>query len=160
VNSPKAGGRHAHVPGPRELRKPSAAEATTAWRSTLSKFAQLTNANFRIIQAPGIVAITDELIHDTRVIPIEPVGRTPLSPAIRLYMGDARGHWEGATLVVETTNLKASTRGSTPGLRLVELNGGLVGAQSAGRASVVLLFQNGDTGLAIGVKRPLQEIVE
>ena len=43
-----------------------------------------------------------------------------LSENIRMYMGDARGHWEGTTLVVETTNLKANTRGSSPGLRLIE----------------------------------------
>jgi hypothetical protein len=83
-------------------------------------FPAVYNANFRITQAPGIVAITYELIHDTRIIPIDASPRAPLSPAIRLYMGDARGRWEGATLVVETTNLKANTRGSSPGLRLVE----------------------------------------
>src|SRR5918993_2941238 len=80
------------------------------------------NANFRIVQAPGVVAITYELIHDTRVIPIDPSPQrsASLSPAIRTYMGNARGHWEGSTLVVETTNLKANTRGSSPGLRLIE----------------------------------------
>src|SRR5687767_11555747 len=95
-------------------------------------FPAVYNANFRIIQAPGVVAITYELIHDTRVIPIDPpaaaeasVGKSPqrqpaVSPAIRTYMGSARGHWEGSTLVVETTNLKANTRGSSPALRLVE----------------------------------------
>ena len=83
-------------------------------------FPAVYNANFRITQAPGIVAITYELIHDTRIIPIDASAKTPLSPAIRLYMGDARGRWEGTTLVVETTNLKANTRGSSPGLRLVE----------------------------------------
>jgi hypothetical protein len=83
-------------------------------------FPAVYNANFRITQAPGIVAITYELIHDTRIIPIDASPKSPLSPAIRLYMGDARGHWEGTTLVVETTNLKAHTRGSSPGLRLVE----------------------------------------
>jgi hypothetical protein len=80
------------------------------------------NANMRIAQAPGYVAITYELIHDTRIIPIETPAsaRPPLSPAIRLYMGDARGRWDGTTLVVETTNLKAPNRGASPGLRLTE----------------------------------------
>jgi hypothetical protein len=70
-----------------------------------------------------VVAITYELIHDTRVIPIDPAPRGEpkhVSPDIRMYMGDARGHWEGNTLVVETTNLKAATRGASPNLRLVE----------------------------------------
>ncbi|RPI60218.1 MAG: hypothetical protein EHM50_07790 [Lysobacterales bacterium] len=87
-------------------------------------FPAVYNANFRIVQAPGVVAITYELIHDTRVIPIDASPRgeeaSQVSRAIRMYMGDARGHWEGATLVVETTNLKAATRGASPDLRLVE----------------------------------------
>jgi len=85
-------------------------------------FPAVYNANMRVIQAPGVVAITYELIHDTRVIPIaaSPRPALSLSPAIRMYMGDAHGRWEGATLVVETTNLKANTRGSSPGLRLIE----------------------------------------
>jgi len=87
-------------------------------------FPAVYNANFRIVQARGVVAITYELIHDTRVIPIDasPQGEeaSQVSPAIRMYMGDARGHWEGATLVVETTNLKAATRGASPDLRLIE----------------------------------------
>ena len=82
-------------------------------------FPAVYNANFSIVQTPGYVAITYELIHDTRIIPLSG-NRPPLSPAIRMYMGDARGRWEGTTLVVETTNLKANTRGSSPGLRLVE----------------------------------------
>src|SRR5215471_17309616 len=65
-------------------------------------FPAVYNANFRITQAPGLVVITYELIHDTRIIPIETSQRRPpLSPAIRMYMGDARGRWEGTTLVVE-----------------------------------------------------------
>jgi hypothetical protein len=80
------------------------------------------NANMRIAQTPDYIAITYELIHDTRIIPIETPAskRPPLSPKIRMYMGDARGRWDGTTLVVETTNLKAANRGSSPGLRLTE----------------------------------------
>src|SRR5215470_12504525 len=79
------------------------------------------NANMRITQTPDFVIITYELIHDTRIIPLKtsPERRT-LSPKIRMYMGDARGHWDGTTLVVETSNLKANTRGSSPELRLTE----------------------------------------
>ena len=77
------------------------------------------NANLRIIQNQDFVVITYELIHDTRIIPLK-TSRPPLSPAIRMYMGDARGRWDGTTLVVETGNLKASTRGGSPGLRLTE----------------------------------------
>ena len=84
-------------------------------------FPAVYNANFRITQAPGVVVITYELIHDTRIIPIATsTTRPPLSPKIRMYMGDARGRWEGTTLVVETTNLKANTRGSSPAVRLTE----------------------------------------
>jgi hypothetical protein len=85
-------------------------------------FPAVYNANFRIVQAPGVVAATYELIHDTHIIPIDssPQRSAALSPAIRTYMGSARGHWEGSTLVVETTNLKTNTRGSSPGLRLIE----------------------------------------
>src|SRR4029434_3665047 len=79
------------------------------------------NANMRIVQSPGFVAITYELIHDTRVIPIDPVPRqgAPLSEAVRMYMGDARGRWDGTTLVVESSHLKANTRRASPGLCLI-----------------------------------------
>ena len=85
-------------------------------------FPAVYNANMRIMQTPGFVAITYELIHDTRVIPIDPPPRSarPLSPKIRMYMGDARGHWDGTTLVVETSQPQGDARGSTPGLRLTE----------------------------------------
>jgi hypothetical protein len=84
-------------------------------------FPAVYNANFRIVQSPGSVAISYELIHDTRVIPVESASQsTPLSPAIRMYLVDARGRWEGTTLVVESSNLKANTRGASPELRLIE----------------------------------------
>jgi hypothetical protein len=71
--------------------------------------------SYRIVQAPGYVAITYEMIHETRVIPLDALdrnGSTPFvkgpraSAATRSYMGDARGRWEGDTLVVETTNFR------------------------------------------------------
>jgi hypothetical protein len=61
----------------------------------------------RIVQAPGMVAITYEMIHDTRVIYTD--GRPHLNTRIRGYLGDSRGRWEGDTLVVETTNLTDKT---------------------------------------------------
>jgi hypothetical protein len=87
-------------------------------------FPAVYNANMRIIQSPGLVAITYELIHDTRIIALDSstAGRGGSSdpPAIRTYMGTARGRWEGTTLVVESSHFKANTRGATPGLRLIE----------------------------------------
>ena len=55
-----------------------------------------------IVQAPGYVVFRNEMIHESRVIPLD--GRAHVTPAIRMYMGDSRGHWDGDTLVVETTN--------------------------------------------------------
>jgi hypothetical protein len=55
-----------------------------------------------IVQAPGYVSIMQEMVHEARVIPMD--GRPHASANIRNYMGDPRGHWEGNTLVVETTN--------------------------------------------------------
>jgi hypothetical protein len=60
-------------------------------------------ASYDITQSPGYVAIRHEMIHETRVIPLD--GRPQLPSTIRAYMGDARGWWEGDTLVVRTTNI-------------------------------------------------------
>jgi hypothetical protein len=59
---------------------------------------------YQIVQAPGSVAITMEMVHETRVIPLD--GRPHPSADVHLDMGDPRGHWEGDTLVVETTNFR------------------------------------------------------
>ena len=83
-------------------------------------FPAVYNANLRIVQSPGFVAISYELIHDTRVIPIVRPDRDPLRSSIRSYLGASRGHWDGTTLVVETANLKTTPRGSSPSLTLVE----------------------------------------
>jgi hypothetical protein len=85
-------------------------------------FPAVYNANMRIVQSPGFVVITYELIHDTRIIPVAPAPQRDETPttAIPSYMGTARGWFEGTTLVVETRGLKATTRGASAGLRLVE----------------------------------------
>jgi hypothetical protein len=59
---------------------------------------------YEIVQAPGFVAIRYEMIHETRIVPLG--ARTRLGAAIQNDMGDARGWWDGETLVVETTNFK------------------------------------------------------
>ena len=64
------------------------------------------NAN-DFVQAPEFVAIRYEMIHETRVIPLD--NRAHVGAAIREYLGDARGHWEGNSLVVETTNFTDRT---------------------------------------------------
>ncbi len=63
------------------------------------------NGGFRILQAPGVVVFDLEMIHDSRIVYTD--GRPALNTAHKQYMGDSRGHWEGNTLVVETTNYKA-----------------------------------------------------
>jgi len=77
-------------------------------------------ASYDITQAPGYVAIRYEMIHETRIIPLD--GRPKLSPVIRQYMGDSRGRWDGDTLVVETTNVheKMLYHGATSGLKVTE----------------------------------------
>lgn len=71
------------------------------------------NNTYMIFQTPDYVAIQVEMIHDTRIIPLD--GRPHLPSHIRQYLGDMRGHWEGNTLVVETTNI-ARTEGD-PGVQ-------------------------------------------
>jgi hypothetical protein len=69
---------------------------------------------YQIVQSPGYVVITYEIVHEARVIPLD--GRPHVGAAIHEYMGDARGHFERDTLVVETTNFTALTayRGANP----------------------------------------------
>ena len=78
------------------------------------------NSYFQILQTPNHVAILQEMGHISRVIPLD--GRPHVDGDIQLWTGDSRGHWEGDTLVVETTNYSAETRynGASEGLRLVE----------------------------------------
>ena len=92
--------------------------------------------SYEIVQAPGVVAIRYEMVHETRVIPLDPSTSSGSSQAksrddssahvsrsLRMDMGDGRGRWEGDTLVVETTNFKGRSayRNANPDtLKLVE----------------------------------------
>jgi len=86
------------------------------------------NHNYRIVQTPSYVAIYVEMIHDVRMIPLD--GRPHLPKSVHQWLGDSRGHWEGDTLVVETTNFKEGAQevnkmantvvGGSPDMVLVE----------------------------------------
>jgi hypothetical protein len=78
----------------------------------------LYNNNIRITQAPTHVAIVHEMVHETRIVPLDgsPFG------SVKSYMGESRGHWEGDTLVIETRNFngKAPYRGAGENLKVIE----------------------------------------
>jgi hypothetical protein len=76
--------------------------------------------NYEIVQSPGLVAIYQEQIHETRVIPISRTAH--LNSGVRQWLGDSRGHWEGETLVAETTNFgdQATFQNASKNMKLVE----------------------------------------
>ena len=78
------------------------------------------NNNVMLLQTPGMVVLHNEMVHEVRVVPLD--GRDPLPDRIRQLRGDSRGHWEGETLVVETTNFTDRTNylGSGERMRLIE----------------------------------------
>ena len=78
------------------------------------------NSNYHIVQAPGVVMILTEMIHDVRIIPLD--GRPQPDARVRQWMGVSRGKWEGETLVVETTNFNGKNpfRGSDENLKVIE----------------------------------------
>ena len=67
------------------------------------------NNYYQIAQSPTAVAINMEMMHETRIVPLD--GRPQLPDVIRQRLGSSRGHWEGDTLVVETTNFRGAVRG-------------------------------------------------
>jgi len=101
-------------------------EDTSLWVRCITRgmpgvmFPTVYNANVRLAQGPGYVAITYEMIHDTRVIPTD--GRRHIGAKIRQYFGDSTGRWDGDTLVVDVTNFsdKSSFRGSSDRMHLTE----------------------------------------
>ena len=80
------------------------------------------NQNVQLFQTPDHVVLLNEMVHSSRVIPLD--GREHISDNVRQWMGDSRGHWEGNTLVVETTNFLRETSFrngvTTSDLKLVE----------------------------------------
>jgi hypothetical protein len=76
--------------------------------------------SYDITQGPGFVAIRYEMVHETRVSPLD--GRPHLPASMQSYMGDARGRWEGDTLVVETTNVleKSAYGGASNKIKMTE----------------------------------------
>ncbi len=90
------------------------------------------NNGIRIVQSPGYVVILLEMAHEARIVPTN--GAPPLDSQIREWLGESRGHWEGNTLVVETTNFNGQVgmtsagvpgspgplQPSTPNMRVVE----------------------------------------
>ena len=78
------------------------------------------NANYQIVQGPGVVMILTEMIHDVRIIPLD--SRPAPPQGVRQWTGVSRGRWEGATLVVETTNFNGKNpfRGASEQLKVTE----------------------------------------
>jgi len=92
-----------------------------------SAFPNQYGSGTQIHQAPGLVVIRYEMVHEARIIPLD--ARPHLASAMQSYMGDSRGRWEGDTLVVETTNFNGRTGSyarngdgnpTSPALRLIE----------------------------------------
>ena len=103
---------------------PDTYEDLTPWTRCISRgwngIGSWYSSNYQIFQTPGYVVVYQELIHEPRIIPLD--GRQHLPAAVRQWMGDSRGRWEGRTLVVETTNFsrKTSYQGSRETLHLTE----------------------------------------
>src|SRR5262249_57494123 len=108
-------------------------------------FPCMDNSGSEIAQAPGYVVIRLELIHETRIVPLD--GRPALDPAIKQWLGDSRGRFDGDTLVIESTNFNGDspmtivgpggkpipTSGRLPGGgRLRRATGGRIGHASEG----------------------------
>lgn len=99
-------------------------EDFSAWTRCITrgviKIGSFYSSSHQIVQAPGVVVILQELVHEARIVPVD--GRPPLAPGIRQWMGESRGRWDGDTLIVETTNFtdRNPFRGSGDTLRLIE----------------------------------------
>ena len=79
------------------------------------------NQNMQLFQTPDHVVILNEMVHDSRIIPLD--GRPHLPGDLRQWMGDGRGYWEGDTLVVETMNFTDKTASFNPSVMVAMGNG-------------------------------------
>jgi hypothetical protein len=95
-------------------------ERCITWGLPTATLPGLYNNNIQIVQSPTHVTITHEMVHDTRVIPIE--GRGHPTKKLPMWLGNSVARWDGDTLVVVTNNFngRVSYRGSTTNLRLTE----------------------------------------
>jgi hypothetical protein len=76
-------------------------------RGPLASLPTLYGNGLRIVQSPGAVAISHEMIHEARIVPID--GRAPVSAAVKSYMGYSAGRWDGDVLVIETSGFTDRT---------------------------------------------------
>ena len=95
-------GQRADHPEDRRL-----SERCLFWGTGLPRLPGGYNNHFQIVQSPGYVVLLIEMMHDARIIPLD--GRPHRSPKVGQWVGDSRGHWEGDTLVVDTTNFSNKT---------------------------------------------------
>jgi len=123
--TPEAQQREAAIAANRKTRGPADTwEDISVWTRCISRgwngIGSWYSSNYQIVQAPGYVVVLQELIHEARIIPLD--GRPHIPGSIGQWMGDSRGHWEGDTLVVDTTNFDARTnyQGSRDTLHLIE----------------------------------------
>jgi hypothetical protein len=114
------------------LRNLDTYETMSQWDRCISRgptalFPANYNNAIQIVQSPGYVTIVAEMIHEARVIPMD--GRPHLPSSVRMMNGDVRGHWEGSTLVVDTTNFSGdgwfSTHAGSGRLRGVQMTDAL-----------------------------------
>jgi hypothetical protein len=103
--------------------KPEALDLMTrciSFGTVVPMFPSAYNNDYQIVQAPGMVAIDTEMVHEVRRIPTN--GSPHLPADVREWIGDPRGHWEGDTLVVDSTNFTGETavRGADANLHLTE----------------------------------------
>lgn len=98
----------------------SLTERCMTWGIPGGMLPQAYNNNIQILQTPTAVMILNEMVHDIRIVQLD--GRSHIASNIRQWHGDPRGHWEGNTLVVESTNFseKSNFRGAGENLHLIE----------------------------------------